>query len=565
MAGEILNCEANSILDIFFNSSTEGIDCIETISKLSNLSDDDNYKEKEINNFEEEQVDNSEEQESPENETNEEEEQQAEEEEKEVEEEENNEIEEEIEDEAEGKEGNANTDTQNDIIKQLTCDETLVNNYKSQNEDIRSDLESELNQIEEEKDQNETQDDEKLETNSCKNEENLEENEKKVSIENETKEAEEEKESELTAETEMEESIELTENKEEEEDKEEAEEEKHFTIETKILLRSKCEDTETELETADTDTGPPKYELLELLFTPIINKAEINYVLGGYLNKCICNLLNRKTREMCEYISSHNEIIHGLIHHCACKSISEILIRFLNLQEFIPEDNLTQYVAIKISIIDMLLNSLSFPSLLNTRIAACQILCDLVDSKTLLNLFTSPHLVQTLVQISLDSCYERAGLEGEFEIEGEAEDEEGRWTTLRCALRLLITISETDRFREEIVNTEGEEDDVLIKQGFQQNVKGFEGKGGKILYPIVKGIEGLAQKLPHTQEDVNLIMQHGLQTKAFGMGRVRILEYFYAILKLEDFRIVHEFARLQIPDLLLVFDLLYFFNLMLRS
>jgi len=81
-----------------------------------------------------------------------------------------------------------------------------------------------------------------------------------------------------------------------------------------------------------------KFELFEKLLSFIDTDEEINPVLSGYFCKLFQVLVGNKPREVLNYIYHHPEVLENLVKHIYQKSISEVLIRVLNVSENILDD-----------------------------------------------------------------------------------------------------------------------------------------------------------------------------------------------------------------------------------
>lgn len=82
-----------------------------------------------------------------------------------------------------------------------------------------------------------------------------------------------------------------------------------------------------------------KFELFEKLLSFIDTDEEINPVLSGYFCKLFQVLVGNKPREVLNYIYNHPEVLENLVKHIYQKSISEVLIRVLNVSENILDDD----------------------------------------------------------------------------------------------------------------------------------------------------------------------------------------------------------------------------------
>jgi serine/threonine-protein phosphatase 6 regulatory subunit 3 len=69
------------------------------------------------------------------------------------------------------------------------------------------------------------------------------------------------------------------------------------------------------------------------LLTFLDTDDELNPVLAGYFCKLFQVLVGNKPKEVFTYVYQHPEVIEKMIKHIYQKSVSEVLIRLLNVSE----------------------------------------------------------------------------------------------------------------------------------------------------------------------------------------------------------------------------------------
>lgn len=119
--------------------------------------------------------------------------------------------------------------------------------------------------------------------------------------------------------------------KEPEEDEEDKEEQKTSVVSTTVTMTEpEAEDKEEEEENT-----AGKYMLLERLIKFIRSKERpLNAVLSGYFSKLFILLLNRKQKSILPYIfSPESDVIECLLYHLYQKSLSELIVKFLGMQD----------------------------------------------------------------------------------------------------------------------------------------------------------------------------------------------------------------------------------------
>jgi serine/threonine-protein phosphatase 6 regulatory subunit 3 len=77
--------------------------------------------------------------------------------------------------------------------------------------------------------------------------------------------------------------------------------------------------------------------LFEHLLTFLDTDEELNPVLAGYFCKLFQVLVGNKPKEVFGYVYAHPEVMERMVRHIYQKSISEVLIRLLNVSENILE------------------------------------------------------------------------------------------------------------------------------------------------------------------------------------------------------------------------------------
>lgn len=141
----------------------------------------------------------------------------------------------------------------------------------------------------------------------------------------------------------MEESDEKEVAHEEEEEREEAAAAQQEEVVEPSATAAEIFDDEKTVSTAPTQQDEKvnrtnKYELFEKLLSFIDTTEEINPVLSGYFCKLFQVLVGNKPREVFTYIYQHPQVIDNLVRHMYQKSITEVLIRVLNVSDNLFED-----------------------------------------------------------------------------------------------------------------------------------------------------------------------------------------------------------------------------------
>lgn len=78
--------------------------------------------------------------------------------------------------------------------------------------------------------------------------------------------------------------------------------------------------------------------MFEKLLSFLDTTEELNPVLSGYFCKLFQVLVSNKTREVFTYIYNNPQTLDLFVHHIYQKSISDVLIRLLNVSDSVFED-----------------------------------------------------------------------------------------------------------------------------------------------------------------------------------------------------------------------------------
>jgi hypothetical protein len=78
-----------------------------------------------------------------------------------------------------------------------------------------------------------------------------------------------------------------------------------------------------------------RYPYLDLFFSFIDNKEELNSVLCGYFGEIFPVILSHNSKDTFTYIAKNPQIFDNLIYHTNQPSICEVLVRILNSNTFL--------------------------------------------------------------------------------------------------------------------------------------------------------------------------------------------------------------------------------------
>mmetsp|Transcript_1653 Transcript_1653/g.1581 ORF Transcript_1653/g.1581 Transcript_1653/m.1581 type:complete len:143 (-) Transcript_1653:1368-1796(-) len=94
-----------------------------------------------------------------------------------------------------------------------------------------------------------------------------------------------------------------------------------------------------------------KYELFEKFLSFLETDEELNPVLCGYFCKLFQVLVGNKPREVYSYIYNNPNVLDLIVKHIYNKSISDILIRLLNVSESVFDEGFERVDSIRQSFV----------------------------------------------------------------------------------------------------------------------------------------------------------------------------------------------------------------------
>jgi len=133
-----------------------------------------------------------------------------------------------------------------------------------------------------------------------------------------------------------------------------------------------------------------KYYLFEKLLSFIDTESELNEVLCGYFCKLFSVLVSNKPKDVFSYIYNHPEVLDHFVKHIYNKSISDVLVRLLNVSDNVFEDGFYGNVdsirqSFVYKIVERLSNNFTFEDNLNAQ----NLLSELVEYKIIYSELTS--------------------------------------------------------------------------------------------------------------------------------------------------------------------------------
>jgi SIT4 phosphatase-associated protein len=175
------------------------------------------------------------------------------------------------------------------------------------------------------------------------------------------------------------------------------------TADTTVKTISEPEPEEEDKKEAEPEDEGGKFMLLERLFRFIRSKeTPLNPVLAGYFAKLFTILINRRQKQLIPRIfSPDSDVLDCLLYHVYQKSLSEILIKLLNISHHDFESGLSENIRAKqsqvvVGLIDKLGSSFTEEHNLN----AASILVEMLENKEYFNLLSQRQNIAKLVEMS---------------------------------------------------------------------------------------------------------------------------------------------------------------------
>jgi serine/threonine-protein phosphatase 6 regulatory subunit 3 len=128
------------------------------------------------------------------------------------------------------------------------------------------------------------------------------------------------------------------------------------------------------------------------------SKTPVNAVLAGYFSKVLTLLLSRKQNQLIPYLfDTNNDAIDCMLNHMYQKSVSEVLLSILKIEEGNFTDELANTIKKrKISVISKLVNKLGSDTDDEECLNATFILNELIDVNCYFNIINHQPTIERL-------------------------------------------------------------------------------------------------------------------------------------------------------------------------
>ncbi|CDW85853.1 UNKNOWN [Stylonychia lemnae] len=285
---------------------------------------------------------------------------------------------------------------------------------------------------------------------------------------------------------------------------------------------------EPEEETKEEEKGG-KYLLLERLFKFIRTKeTPLNPVLSGYFAKLVTILINRKQKNLIPYVfAPESDVIDCLLHHVQQKSISEILNKFLNIQDHDFESTISAEIKSKQHhVLQSLVEKLSPEATEEDNLNGSAILTDMLDTKEFFNVICQRKHIQRLLDLAF------------------TETENPTASSQNAALQVLNSLIQIyhekrkDDHRSSN-NNDNEDEDTIIQN---EDEEGQESPLVEILSQSVsKLIAYLSSPAAAPRQEID--SSYDIKLAPLGHLRLRIIDLIYQLVKLNKASILNSLAE----------------------
>eukprot|EP01022_Parablepharisma_sp_SALTPOND_P029064 TRINITY_DN72462_c3_g1_i1.p1 TRINITY_DN72462_c3_g1~~TRINITY_DN72462_c3_g1_i1.p1 ORF type:complete len:795 (-),score=80.38 TRINITY_DN72462_c3_g1_i1:672-3056(-) len=284
-----------------------------------------------------------------------------------------------------------------------------------------------------------------------------------------------------------------------------------------------------------------KYELVSLLFSfiDVDPGTELNELLAGYFKRAALTLIGGKPKEMAEYFENNASAIQNLFVHATNRSVSEVLCKALSIDETYIT-NPIRFTQMRNEILHGILTRLEDSGTETYSLdQLAQTFCDLADqSREVPALCCSLDVLRKLFALSLNKHY------------GIAASAIKILTKLLSMEKSAVVAHLKEQLSTLTVEREAPEHEPLSE-------------GEELLKLIGNQLLAFKEILLEDQDTVE--NQFRVQIRPFGTHRLKIIEYFHALIKLTIFPIIDQIYRLQYPKLLYELFIRFPFNSVLHS
>eukprot|EP00347_Sterkiella_histriomuscorum_P002974 403366086 len=271
---------------------------------------------------------------------------------------------------------------------------------------------------------------------------------------------------------------------------------------------------------------PNEFELFEKLLSFLDSTEELNPVLTGYFCKLFQVLVGNKPKEVFGYIYANPNVLDKFINHLNDKSVSEILIRLLNVSENLFDDSEGSMLqspeildGIRQSYIYKIVGRLAPECSFEDNLNAQTVLSELVEYKAIYQELTSQR------------CLEK--YEEYLTLESSVASKSNTYILLQ---QIASKYKQNEHFSKKINISNfqdcgddmmlDEEEDVLVFSGDNDKESAFFAFVKKIIIEAVQKELAIPQQ---QEEDADLLdsyqRSYGFCKEPFGMVRIRAVEF----------------------------------------
>ena len=299
------------------------------------------------------------------------------------------------------------------------------------------------------------------------------------------------------------------------------------TADTTVKTISEPEPEEEDKREDEPEEEGGKFMLLERLFRFIRSKeTPLNAVLAGYFAKLFTILINRRQKQLIPRIfAPDSDVLDCLLFHVYQKSLSEILIKLLNISHHDFESQLAEDIRAKQhQIVGGLIDKLSGEHTEEHNLNAASILVEMLDNKEYFNLISQRQNIAKLVEMSF--------------VQEENASQSSQKSSLSLLTYLIPTYLEKKKDDRGNGNNENDDEDTTIQEAEETTESPLvDILAGSV--PLIANY--LSQSYSASRIEIETTYD-SLMTPPLGFLRIKIIELVLQMLKLNKKAVIEQLA-----------------------
>ena len=305
--------------------------------------------------------------------------------------------------------------------------------------------------------------------------------------------------------------------------------------ETKQAFESETDTQVSEAATEVTTTTEPqeplsdnKYDLLDYLNSFIDTDDELNDVLSGYYARLVNILLQKKSDEVRKYFFEHEEHLYRLAYHSYSKSITDTLVKILDISMEKIDKEESEVNRIRAEFIKRLVGRLADDSsevAFEYSLNIFQIFSDMSYKKVYYNLLTEESVLNTLGEILKNGAPE-IGSNAAVRI-------------FNILVTNIQTIKETSQMKQTTFKWGNEDEDDVLLQDEEPDAKAEENENLVKEHPLTAFVTNTVVdylvdqlEIPPTKSIIDF--QYGDNKFVLGKKRLACINLMETLIELND-------------------------------